>query len=627
MSIRFKMFLTLSVIVSLLIAMTLIMNYQLGRLNESQQSQHLAREIAKSLLQLRRDEKDFLSRNDLKYAEKLNTKFNAMKDDFSRLSGSLERLSLPVSTLSDIQRESEEYVRIFNDIANLQVKIGLDPKSGLYGKLRDSVHSAEAIFKEKSDHELLVHMLMLRRHEKDFMLRRALKYVDKFEKEFATTNRVLALADFTPGELARASKSMQQYQTDFNALVEEEKRIGLTHKEGLQGGLRKLAHNLESHMGELVDALNTDIQAAESNIKTLLNSSILFTILLVSGLLLWMTLSTTRRIQQAAYNMQQIAMVDGDLTRRMHASGKDEIAELAKAFNLFIQKIHDTLSKTSELVGLLGQTGEQVSSAAIDTDGQMNALRSNTQSVVVATEEMSSTASDVANNATSVSTTAQEANNLSIDGRAIVEKAIRSINTFNEEFKEASTTITSLRAETENIGSILDVIRGIAEQTNLLALNAAIEAARAGDQGRGFAVVADEVRTLAHRSEESTNQIQNLIERLQNQAENAVTMISRGQDSISETVSTTQQAGDALSTINESVQTINDMTTQIATAAEEQSMVVQDISKNMVAIDDLSEKTAKIADGTSEMTTQLSNAIAAVNREIDKFKLETSAGS
>jgi methyl-accepting chemotaxis protein len=133
------------------------------------------------------------------------------------------------------------------------------------------------------------------------------------------------------------------------------------------------------------------------------------------------------------------------------------------------------------------------------------------------------------------------------------------------------------------------------------------------------------VRTLAHRSEESTNQIQSLIERLQSQAENAVTMITRGQESINSTVTTTQQAGEALSTINESVQAIRDMTTQIATAAEEQSAVVQDITKNIVTIDELSDKTAKIADGTSDMTTRLSDAIAAVNREIGNFKFDTAA--
>jgi methyl-accepting chemotaxis protein len=403
-----------------MIAMAIIMQYQFGRFNDFKQSQRLTKQLTVNLLQLRRDEKDFLSRNDLKYAEKFNTKYKKMEEDISSLTLSLENLSFDTSTLSEIQRESGQYAKLFTDITKLQTKIGLDPKSGLYGKLRDSVHKAEAIFEDTSNDELLVHMLMLRRHEKDFMLRRATKYVEEFEKEFAAMKQALPYAGLSPEKSKLATQQMQNYQTDFKALVEAEKQIGLTPKDGLLGDLRNRSHDLESHLNALVDSLVADMESAENHMKTLLYGSIFVTVALVGSLLLWLTLTITRRIHSATHGMQQIAMVDGDLTRRLDESGSDEIAELANAFNIFTQKIHDALSNTAKMVVVLSQTGDQVSAAASATDAQMHELSSNTQSVVVATEEMSSTAQDVASNAAHVSTSAQQANNLSDNGRQIV---------------------------------------------------------------------------------------------------------------------------------------------------------------------------------------------------------------
>ncbi len=333
-----------------------------------------------------------------------------------------------------------------------------------------------------------------------------------------------------------------------------------------------------------------------------------------------MAISITRRIAQVTSHMQQIALGDGDLRQRLDGQGGDEIAELSQAFNTFAGKIHDMLKSIAEMVADLGETDDRVNDAACDTDNSMKSLRTNTQSVVVATEELSATARDVSSNASNVSASAQQANQVASEGHEIVRQAINSINSFASEFGDAATTVTSLRSESENIGSILDVIRSIAEQTNLLALNAAIEAARAGEQGRGFAVVADEVRSLAHRSQESTNEIQVLIERLQNQSETAMTKIQNSQGRISETVTQTEKAGTSLALINESVGTISDMTIQIATAAEEQSAVVADINGNVVAIDNLAKKTMQDAELTTGLTADLASVMASITHQLKQFR-------
>ena len=621
MNIKFKMIVTLVLVSLMLIAMAGFMGSEFERYNNLKTSGGLVKQLVADLLQMRRNEKDFLARKQLSLVESFNGNHAVLDQDFVSLSTLLDQLELDTAEVAGLREVAKEYVKTFNDAARLQETIGLNPKSGLYGNLRDSVHKAEAIFDQESNDRLLVDMLMLRRHEKDFMLRRDMKYVDKFQKRITELLNDLNDSGLSASTKANASGNMDKYRADFQALTKAEQEIGLTPQDGLMGKMRGLTHTLEADLDSLVAKLMDNVTAAEKRLTVTLYTSIVVFIVLVSAILLLLTLNITRRIQAAAYNMQQIAMVDGDLTRRMDETGKDEITQLAKSFNIFTQKIHDTLKSTATLVTQLRQTGSQVTEAANETDGSMQDLRENTQSVVVAIEELSSTAHDVASNASNVSSSSQQANSQSAEGKTVVQEAIKAINSFASEFAEAADSIKSLRGESENIGSILDVIRGIAEQTNLLALNAAIEAARAGEQGRGFAVVADEVRTLAYRSHESTDQIQELISRLQERAERAVIMIEKGQGSVVSTVSKAEQAGTALTMITEAVQTISDMTTQIATAAEEQSAVVLDISKNMTRIDNLSARTAKIADGTSGLSTQLSDTILEVNREIQRFRL------
>ena len=621
MNIKLKMILTLVLVSLMLIAMAGFMGAEFERYSKLKTSGGLVKQLVTDLLQLRRNEKDFLARKQLSYVDSFNANHGVLNEDFSNLSTLLDKLELDTAELAGLQKLANAYGKTFNEAAKLQQRIGLDPKSGLYGNLRDSVHKAEAIFDEASNDRLLVDMLMLRRHEKDFMLRRDMKYVEKFQKRTLVLRRDLDSSGLPASTIDSAASHMDKYRADFLALIKAEQEIGLTPHDGLMGTMREQTHALEADLDALVGKLMENVTAAEKRLTVTLYTAIAVIIVLVSSILLFLTLNITRRIRAAAYSMQQIAMVDGDLTRRMEESGRDEITELAKSFNVFTQKIHDTLKSTATLVTHLRQTGIQVTEAANETDGSMQDLRENTQSVVVAIEELSSTAHDVASNASNVSSSSQQANSQSAEGKAVVQEAIKAINSFASEFAEAADSIKSLRSETENIGSILDVIRGIAEQTNLLALNAAIEAARAGEQGRGFAVVADEVRTLAYRSHESTDQIQELIGSLQERAERAVTMIEKGQDSIVSTVGKAEQAGSALTSITEAVQTISDMITQIATAAEEQSAVVLDISKNITKIDDLSDRTAKIADGTSGLSTQLSDTILEVNQEIQRFRL------
>lgn len=621
MNIKVKLLSTLSLISTTLIFMAWFISMEFAQYSELKTAESSVIQLTTDLLELRRNEKDFFSRKQLSYMDRFNENHLKLDKDFSELKDYLTDLGIAHSELNNLHNLSASYGETFNQAATLLEKIGLDPKSGLYGNLRSSVHDAEAVLNQSSDFKLISDMLMLRRHEKDFMLRRDMKYVTKFEKQIDEFRNNLEHADLSASDISITADNIGKYLMNFQKLVAAEQEIGLTAKEGLFGKMRNETHELEAGLEQLTGKLIAEVANAESLVEKVMYATVGFIIILVAGILLWLTLNISKRLNSATFSMKEIAVGDGDLTRRMDENGSDEISELAKAFNIFTQKIHDTLKSTASKVTALNRTRDEVLHGANETNSRMQNLRENTQSVVVAIEELSSTAQEVASNINNVSVSSQQANNQASDGKSIVDQAVASINSFAKEFSEAAQAIKYLRGETDNIGSILDVIRGIAEQTNLLALNAAIEAARAGEQGRGFAVVADEVRTLAHRSHESTNQIQELISNLQERAGQAVATIEKGQESVSGTVVKTEQAGDALTRITESVQTITDMTTQIATASEEQSSVILDISKSLTSIDGLAENTAAIADNSSKLSVQLSNTIDEVKQEIERFRL------
>lgn len=622
MKIKTMMLATVVGVTLLLVALAVAVDFQNRSYSGLRDSQALIWNLETAILQLRRDEKDFLARKDKKYIDKFVAHHADTTKTLADLVDQLSQQSLDVAQLSVVQQAVKTYGEQFAVIAALQVEIGLDSHSGLYGSLRAAVHEAEAVLKSHSDFELEARMLALRRSEKDFMLRRDPKYVAKFGNHYDSMVDSVGRSDLFDNDRDRLNKALQQYRKDFLALEVAEKEIGLTHKDGMLGSLRNVVHQVESALDSLSESVNEEIAAAAGSVKYTLYASIVGIVVLIAAVLLWAAYRVSRRVQRAVYSMRQVAEGDGDLTRRLDEDGRDEFSELGSSFNIFACKIHDLLKRISQLTTVLSQTSHQVGEAAYSTDDSMSKLRDNTHTVVVATEELSATAREVAGNASEVSSSTREADSVADDGKATVQQSIVAINSFAEEFDDAARTIDSLRGETENIGGILEVIRGISEQTNLLALNAAIEAARAGEQGRGFAVVADEVRTLAHRSHEATSEIQGLIERLQGQAESAVDKIQRGHERIKETVAKAEHAGGALEHIAESVGTITDMTTQIASAAEEQSAVVGDISRSVAEIDVLATGTADSAKHTTVLTANLQKSMADVTQELRRFKFD-----
>ncbi|WP_312960381.1 methyl-accepting chemotaxis protein [Stutzerimonas nitrititolerans] len=327
-----------------------------------------------------------------------------------------------------------------------------------------------------------------------------------------------------------------------------------------------------------------------------------------------------RPIRVAVDAMRDIAAGEGDLTRRLEERGRNEVAELGQAFNQFAEKVRRLVSEVAGSTSQVAAAAEEMSAITDEFNRDVAQQRHEIEQVATAMNEMTATVQDVARNAAQAAESAQAADREAQQGQQVVHETVSSIESVSVEVEHTASAIQRLEADSQSISAVLEVIRGVAEQTNLLALNAAIEAARAGEQGRGFAVVADEVRTLASRTQQSTLEIQQVIEQLQSGARNAAEVMHRGRAQVDSSVLQAQQAGSSLTSITSAVASISDMNVQIASAAEQQSAVSDEISQNVVNINQVADRVTEAAGQTAQASSQLAHLAAGLQSLVGQFK-------
>ncbi|MHC8324407.1 methyl-accepting chemotaxis protein [Pseudomonas sp. LB1P83] len=468
------------------------------------------------------------------------------------------------------------------------------------------------------------------------------------------TNREPDVQQKTIELFDQRNQQIRAAQTEYEKFISSpEERAAYDQYVQLLGQYRQLEDRMKSlsrnnQMEELRTLLNTDLLNNSEAVNAVLNRLMLINnqqavdlnqqaadqyssafnlvvtlLVIASGLTVlfaWLlTNSITKPIANALSAAEEIA--EGNLTRPITVDGEDEAGRLLLAMSKMQDKLRDTLQRISGSATQLASAAEELNSVTDESARGLTQQNNEIEQAATAVNEMTSAVEEVARNAVSTSEASKNATASAGDGRDLVQETVSAIERMSADVQSTATLIGDLANESRDIGKVLDVIRGLADQTNLLALNAAIEAARAGEAGRGFAVVADEVRALAHRTQQSTSEIERMIGSIQSGTEHAVDSMRNSTERAESTLNIARGAGLSLDTINSAIVEINERNLVIASAAEEQAQVAREVDRNLVNIRDLSVQSATGANQTSAASNELSRLALDLNNMVGRFSL------
>jgi methyl-accepting chemotaxis protein len=615
----FKSRLTAMAIISIgaLLLLSALSYYSANEVKDLSNIKYELKNVESTILQLRRNEKDFLSRKDLAYQEKYKKNYQKLLAQLTELTQNFESAGIDHQKLQQLKTVLQEYADSFNNIVEIQKKIGMNPKDGLYGSLRDSVHSLEALLKKDKNYMLSTDMLMLRRAEKDFMLRKDLKYLGKFNNSMK-----VFLADLKDEKLSNKSKALvmlKNYEKDFYNLVEGEKSIGLSSKEGALGKMRDTVHKTDKQLKALLTHVDNGIMVKESRIHTW-TFVIFVSILVLISLFTYLVIKTiTEKITNMSRSIYNVAE-NKDLSQMLKVDGEDELSKLSEELNYMFRELQELINDAKSNSIENSSISRQLSTTSLE-------VGKNVEKSVIIIDNATQKSTEIVNgikmaivDAQKSKEDVQEANKMLDEARNEIIELTTSVNNNAELESELSQTIETLSADMNQVKSVLGVISDIADQTNLLALNAAIEAARAGEHGRGFAVVADEVRKLAERTQKTLIEI-----------DSTINMIVQATNSASEQMIHNSQEISKLASISSDVQNKIELTDSIVEKAanasektvnefENTGKNIDEISTIIGKINELSMQNASNVEDIASASEHLNQMTISLTDKLEEFK-------
>lgn len=590
------------------------------RLKELIVGKELAQRQESEMLLLRRHEKDFLAREDMRYVQRFSEVMGRITSQQAYLDQLFIEIGVDSNSFSGLLALFQEYDRRFEQLANAKQTMGLNPEEGLEGQLRTAVHDIESALKQLDMPDILVTMLQLRRHEKDFMLRLDPKYPERFSSTILQLKQQIQAATMPVSEQRRLLTLADTYQAAFGSYVDQQRMVGLDSDQGLLGEMRRTIQQTEDKLEAMQQSMSrqTDVLLREMEITL----AIVFTLVaIIATIIAWRISASINRplmlIRDAVVKVDSTR----DLSLRIDYDGKDEIGDVARSTNQMLQGFQAVVYSVNDSVLHMNQQTRQLSQTAERTASDAERQRDETDMVAASVSELVGTIEDISQNMAVAVDKTQATEQSATDGQARVSEAVSRVHHLSSRLEAAMGSAEELAKQSQNIGSMLNVIQDIAEQTNLLALNAAIEAARAGEQGRGFAVVADEVRALASRTHDATVEISEIIDSLQSRTLGIVSIMQECSEDGLRSSEESAVVGDVLGHITEQVHEMAEMARSVATAIEQQSIAANEINRNVVTIREITMDTSEAVRLNSQSSHEISELSHQLESVVSRFKL------